>query len=103
MYIITAGSYAERSGVTGGYGDTRISYKTLRQGLVKKGESSTKSNTLKRLEMKTVSNSQCSSLYTRISSSLAVAQENMCAVSEAGDLCDGDRGAGLVMPDCGKG
>ena len=52
-----------------------------------------------------MSSSECSSIYTRISDNYAIDAENMCAVSAAGggDLCDGDRGAGLVVPRCEDG
>ena len=54
---------------------------------------------------RTLSSSKCSSIYTRISDNHAIDAENMCAVSAAGggDLCDGDRGAGLVVPHCEDG
>ena len=52
-----------------------------------------------------MSTSECSSIYTRIYDNISIDAENMCAVSAAGggDLCDGDRGAGLVVPHCEDG
>ena len=91
------GSFVGRSGVTGGYGHTSVRYSN---GPLKRGTSSTVSNTLNSLEMEVVSTSTCSSLYKRLGASLAVAPENMCAVSEEGDLCNGDKGSGLVIQDC---
>ena len=91
------GSFVGKSGYTGGYGHTRVRYSGRS---LKKGESSIVSNTLNSLEMEVMSTSSCSSIYTRLGSSLAVAPENMCAVSEEGDLCEGDKGSGLVIPDC---
>ena len=93
------GSFVGKSGFTGGYGHRIIERYSNIQAL-KKGESSTVSNSLNSLEMEVVSTSSCSSLYTRLGASYAVAPENMCAVSEEGDLCEGDKGSGLVIPDC---
>ena len=77
-------------------------YSSYNRGL-RKGESSAVSDTLKSLKMEVTGNSDCSSLYTRVSSSFAVAPENLCALSEEGDLCgDGDKGAGLVIPGSGN-
>lgn len=98
-----SGSYAGKSGVTGGYGETVVKrYSSYNRGL-KKGESSAVSDTLKSLKMEVMRNSACSSLYTKVSPSFAVAPENLCALSEEGDLCgDGDKGAGLVIPGSGN-
>ena len=54
---------------------------------------------------RTLSTSECSSIYTRIYDNISIDAENMCAVSAdgGGDLCDGDRGAGLVVPHCEDG
>ena len=93
------GSFVGKSGFTGGYGHTRVRYSDSGRDL-KRGESSIVSNTLNSLEMEVVSSSSCSSLYSSLGASLAVAPENMCAVSEEGDLCEGDKGSGLVIPDC---
>jgi len=93
----SSGSFVGKSGYTGGYGHTRVRYSGRS---LKKGESSIVSNSLNSLEMEVMSTSSCSSLYTRLGASLAVAPENMCAVSEEGDLCEGDKGSGLVIPDC---
>jgi len=97
------GSYAGKSGVTGGYGETVVKRYSSYNGGLRKGESSTVSDTLKSLKMEVMGNSVCSSLYTRVSSSFAVAPETLCALSEEGDLCgDGDKGAGLVIPGSGN-
>ena len=61
------------------------------------------SNSLKTLKMEVMGNSACSSLFTKINPSYAVAPENLCAVSDDGDLCgDGDKGTGLVIPASGN-
>ena len=100
-----SGSYTGKSGVTGGYGETVVNrYSSyIRNPGLRKGESSAVSDTLKSLKMEVVGNSDCSFFYTGVSSSFAVAPENMCALSEEGDLCgDGDKGAGLVIPGSGN-
>ena len=61
------------------------------------------SNSLKTLKMEVMDNRACSSLYTRVKSSFAVAPENMCAVSDEGDICgEGDKGTGLVIQESGN-
>ena len=98
-----SGNYVEKSGVTGGYGDTVVTrYYRYSRGL-RKGESSSVSNTLKTLKMEVMGSGACSSLFTKVKSSFAVAPENLCAVSDDGDLCgDGDEGTGLVIPESGN-
>ena len=52
---------------------------------------------------RTLSERSCNSIFTLLSSKLSVDDENICAVSDDGDLCGGDRGAGLVVPDFDNG
>ena len=61
------------------------------------------SNSLKTLKMEVMGNRACSSLFTKINPSFAVALENTCAVSDDGDICgEGDKGTGLVIPESGS-
>ena len=53
--------------------------------------------------LRILSKRSCDSIFTLLSSKLSVDDENICAVSDDGDLCGGDRGAGLVVPDFDNG
>ena len=52
---------------------------------------------------RTLSERSCNSIFTLLSSKLSVDDENICVVTDNGDLCGGDRGAGLVVPDFDNG
>lgn len=91
-------------GITGGYGHTNVKYRTKLNGRFVHGTSERDSFVLKKLEVRTVEQNDCNDIYTMINSDFALDNENVCVISEAGgDLCTGDKGAGLVIPDCDSG
>ena len=88
-------------GVTGGFGDTRVkNYVSRLRGRFQRGNGHRPSNDLRHLQVNILDQNNCNDLFTKLSSSFAVDNENVCVTSSSGGgLCQGDRGAGLVIND----
>ena len=92
-------SHTGREAVTAGFG-----HKTLDrfEGTEsrRKGFSRDFANHLQKLRVKIVDSRSCEDTWTQLIGSFRADPDNLCALDETGDICEGDKGSGLVVADC---
>ena len=98
---LPASSSASHSGaeaVTAGFGQQKIlKYEgtTLRKGL-----GTEPAKFLQKLTLRILDSRSCEDSWRQLVGSFRAEPDQLCAVSQTGDLCEGDKGSGLVVADC---
>ena len=98
---LPASSSASHSGaeaVIAGFGQQKIS--RYEGTILKKGFGTDLAKILQKLTLRILDSRSCDDTWTQLAPSFRAAPDQLCAVSETGDVCDGDKGAGLVVADC---
>ena len=55
---------------------------------------------LQKLTLRILDSKSCDDSWTQLTSSFRTDPDLLCAVSQSGDICEGDKGSGLVVADC---
>ena len=87
--------YAGRDAVTGGFGHTKVDRyegKSLR-----KGQGRNFANHLQTLTVEIMDSDSCEESWAPLLGRFEASPDKLCAIKETGDLCDGDKGGGLVV------
>lgn len=91
-------SHTGAQAVTAGFGQTKIS---RYQGTsVRKGFATGLAKFLHKLTLRILDSRSCEASWQQLVGSFRADPDKVCAVSETGDLCEGDKGSGLVLTDC---
>ena len=84
--------------VTAGFGHQKIA--RYEGDILKKGFGRDLAKFLQKLTLRILDSKSCDDSWTQLTSSFRTDPDHLCAVSQSGDICDGDKGSGLVVADC---
>ena len=87
--------YAGREAVTGGFGHTKVD-RYEGKG-IRKGVGRNFANHLQTLTVEIMDSDSCEESWAPLLRRFEASPDKLCAIKETGDLCDGDKGGGLVV------
>ena len=93
-------SHSGREAVTAGFGHTAVD--RYEGNETRKGHGTDFATFLQKLKVKILNSRSCTNSFRPLIGSFRAAPDKLCALRETGDVCDGDKGAGLVV-DKGSG
>ena len=89
---------ASQQAVTAGFGQQKVA--KYEGTTLKKGVGTELSKFLQKLTLRILDSRTCEDSWGQLSGDFRADPDLICAVSERGDLCLGDKGSGLVVTDC---
>ena len=92
------GSHSGAQAVTAGFGQQKIS--KYEGTTLKKGVGTDLAKVKQKLTLRILDSRSCEDSWRQLVGTFRADPDQLCAVSQTGDLCEGDKGSGLVVADC---
>ena len=94
----SSASHSRAEAVIAGFGQQKIS--RYEGTVLRKGFGTELATFLQKLTLRILDSKSCEDSWTQLARTFRADPDQLCAVSETGDICDGDKGSGLVVADC---